>query len=63
MLVGYARISTQEQTLALQEDALHNLGCEPIFTDTASGALAILVPGTLASPGEPPSLNPTANAE
>jgi DNA invertase Pin-like site-specific DNA recombinase len=39
MLVGYARISTQEQTLALQEDALHNLGCEPIFTDTASGAL------------------------
>ncbi len=38
MLVGYARISTQEQTLALQQDALEKLGCERIFTDTASGA-------------------------
>jgi DNA invertase Pin-like site-specific DNA recombinase len=37
MLVGYARVSTQEQTLALQQDALHKIGCERLFTDTASG--------------------------
>jgi len=38
MLVGYARTSTLEQTLDLQQDALQKLGCERIFTDTASGA-------------------------
>jgi DNA invertase Pin-like site-specific DNA recombinase len=38
MLVGYARISTQEQTLALQHEALQWTGCERIFTDTLSGA-------------------------
>ena len=40
MLVGYARGSTQDQTLALQQDALYGAGCERIFTDTASGARA-----------------------
>src|SRR6476469_4806628 len=38
MFVGYARVSTQEQTLDLRQDALHKLGCERIFTDMASGA-------------------------
>src|SRR5215210_7701300 len=38
MLIGYARISTQDQTADLQKDALQQAGCERVFTDTASGA-------------------------
>jgi hypothetical protein len=38
MLVGYVRVSTQDQNLDLPKDAPKKAGCERFFTDVASGA-------------------------
>lgn len=40
MLLGYARVSTGDQHIDLQMDALRAAGCERIWTETASGARA-----------------------
>src|SRR5438105_9556258 len=40
MLVGYARVSTSEQTLNLQKDALEKMGCTNIYSEVVSGAKA-----------------------
>ena len=55
MLVGYARVSTDDQNLDLQKDALHKANCKRIFEEKRSGgtiqreelnrALDILRPG------------------
>ncbi|MEY2343343.1 recombinase family protein, partial [Acidithiobacillus sp. IBUN Pt1247-S3] len=38
MLIGYARVSTQDQNLDLQREALTKAGCEKIMEDRLSGA-------------------------
>jgi DNA invertase Pin-like site-specific DNA recombinase len=45
MRFGYARVSTSDQTLALQRDALTGAGCEKLFTDQGVSGSAIKRPG------------------
>ena len=40
MQIGYARVSTQDQDLSLQYDALRQVQCDKIYEDKASGAHA-----------------------
>ena len=38
MLIGYVRVSTSDQNLDLQLDALTQVGCDKIYKNIASGA-------------------------
>jgi DNA invertase Pin-like site-specific DNA recombinase len=39
MRLGYARVSTLDQNLSLQRDALAEAGCEKVFIEQMSGAV------------------------
>lgn len=41
MLIGYARVSTQEQNLDFQQQALEGVGCKEIYADKTSGSRTI----------------------
>ena len=51
MHIGYARVSTQDQDLRLQYDALRQAQCDKIYEDKASGATASREGLTLALEG------------
>jgi len=40
MRIGYARVSTPEQSCTLQREALEQSGCVKVFAEVASGAKA-----------------------
>jgi DNA invertase Pin-like site-specific DNA recombinase len=40
MLIGYARVSTQDQNLDMQIEALTKAGCKKVFEDKISGSRA-----------------------